>query len=169
MCRDFFNFRGLKAMKNLAFLLFIINLFVCKITNARDVISEPDTLQRKGNTQSDSKIITGEWIFFEHKDNNQNSTLDSINIKEIVKDEKVSVDKLKRRKKIFATILAFPITGVVGLHRIYLGTQPYVPLVYIATLGGAAGIIPFIDFIVLLLEKDISKYENNPNVIMWAN
>ena len=78
-------------------------------------------------------------------------------------------DKLKRRKKIFATLLAFPVPfGIIGLHRIYLGTKPYVPLVYIATLGGAAGIVPFIDFIVLLLEKDISKYENNPNIIMWA-
>ena len=78
-------------------------------------------------------------------------------------------DKLKRRKKIFATLLAFPIPfGIIGLHRIYLGTKPYVPLVYIATIGGAVGIIPFIDFIVLLLEKDISKYENNPNIVMWA-
>ncbi len=78
-------------------------------------------------------------------------------------------DKLKRRKKIFATLLAFPVPfGIIGLHRIYLGTEPYVPLVYIATLGGAAGIVPFIDFIVLLLEKDISKYQNNPSIIMWA-
>jgi TM2 domain-containing membrane protein YozV len=157
-------------MKNLAFLLFVICLFVCKITNAGNVISEPDTLQSKGNTQSDSKIITGEWILFEHKENNQNIELDSIKINEIIIDDKVSVDKLKRRKKIIATLLAFPLPcGIIGLHRVYLGTKPYVPLVYIATFGGAAGIIPFIDFIVLLLEKDISKYENNPNVIMWAN
>ncbi|MBK6833563.1 MAG: TM2 domain-containing protein [Bacteroidetes bacterium] len=165
-------------MKNLAFLLFIISLFVTKITTAGNVISEPDSLQTKSqsNSQSDSKTITGEWILFEHdsdtldKNNEQNSTLDSININQIVTEDKVSADKLKKRKKIIATLLAFPLPcGIIGLHRVYLGTKPYVPLVYIATFGGAVGIVPFIDFIVLLLEKDISKYENNPNIIMWAN
>ena len=77
--------------------------------------------------------------------------------------------KQQRRKKIIACALAFPLPlGIIGVHRIYLKTKPYVPVVYIVTLGGAAGIVPFIDFIVLLLEKDISKYENNPNIIMWA-
>lgn len=159
-------------MKNLGFLLFVISLFVTKITNAGNVISEPDSIQTKSqsNTKSDSKTITGEWILFEHKENKQNIELDSIKINEIIIDDKVSVDKLKRRKKIIATLLAFPLPcGIIGLHRVYLGTKPYVPLVYIATIGGAVGIVPFIDFIVLLLEKDISKYENNPNIIMWAN
>ena len=76
----------------------------------------------------------------------------------------------KQGKKTIAALLAFPVPfGIVGLHRIYLGTKPYVPLVYIATLGGAAGIVPLIDFIFILLEKDIGKYEDNPNIIMWAN
>jgi TM2 domain-containing membrane protein YozV len=165
-------------MKNLTFILFITSLFVSKITTAGNVISEPDSLQTKSqsNAQSESKIVTGEWILFEHvsdtvyKNNEQNNEIDSIDINQIVTDDKVSKDKLKKRKKIIATLLAFPLPcGIIGLHRVYLGTKPYVPLVYIATFGGAAGIVPFIDFIVLLLEKDISKYENNPNVIMWAN
>ncbi len=165
-------------MKNLTFLLFITSLFVSKITNAGNLISEPDSLQIKsqGNTQSESKIVTGEWILFEHvsdtldKNNEQNIATDTIDINQIISDDKVNKDKLKKRKKIIATLLAFPLPcGIIGLHRVYLGTKPYVPLVYIATFGGAAGIVPFIDFIVLLLEKDISKYENNPNVIMWAN
>lgn len=165
-------------MKNLAFLLFIISLFVTKITTAGNLISEPDSIQKKsqGTAQSDSKTVTGEWILFEHlptngdKNNEQTIALDSINLNQIVNDDKISVDKLKRRKKLIATLLAFPLPcGIIGLHRVYLGTKPYVPLVYIATVGGAVGIVPFIDFIVLLLEKDISKYENNPNVIMWAN
>lgn len=82
----------------------------------------------------------------------------------------IDPDKIMRRKKIISLILSFPLPfGILGLHRIYLGSKPYVPLVYIATIGGGFGIVPFIDFIVLLLEKDISKYINNPNVIMWAN
>lgn len=65
--------------------------------------------------------------------------------------------------------MAFPIPfGIVGLHRIYLGTQPYVPVVYIATVGGCFGILPMIDFIVIILEKDIQLLTNNPRVFMWA-
>lgn len=93
-------------------------------------------------------------------------------VKEEIKQPDTQPDlkeKLKRRKKIISCILAFPLpAGIIGAHRIYLGTKPYVPLVYIATIGGAVGIVPFVDFIVLLLEKDISKYQNNPNIIMWA-
>src|ERR1700740_1575121 len=58
-------------------------------------------------------------------------------------------------KKITAAILAFPFPfGIVGLHRIYMGTKPYVPVVYIATVGGVFGILPFIDFCAITLDKD---------------
>jgi TM2 domain-containing membrane protein YozV len=78
-------------------------------------------------------------------------------------------DTIKKRKKLIAALLAFPVPfGIIGLHRIYLGSKPYIPLIYIGTLGGCIGIIPFIDFIVICLEKDITKYCNNPNLIMWA-
>lgn len=74
----------------------------------------------------------------------------------------------KKNKKVTAAILAFPFPfGIVGLHRIYLGTQPYVPVAYIGTLGGVFGILPFIDFCVLVLDKDIDRYANNGKVFMW--
>src|SRR3954470_16340854 len=48
-------------------------------------------------------------------------------------------------RKLTAAILAFPFPfGIVGIHRIYLGSAPYVPVVYIATLGGVFGLLPFI-------------------------
>lgn len=77
--------------------------------------------------------------------------------------------KQVKRKKIIATLLAFPIPfGILGLHRIYLGTKPYVPLVYIGTIGGVL-ILPFVDFCVLLLDKDISRFENNEHIFMWID
>jgi TM2 domain-containing membrane protein YozV len=80
------------------------------------------------------------------------------------------IKRLKRRKKIIATVLAFPFPfGIIGLHRIYLGTKPYVPLAYIASLGGEIGIIPFIDFVVLLTTKDVKKFQENANLIMWQD
>ena len=159
-------------MKKLRFFSFILFLFVAKLSSARTIFVNPDSLQilSKGASQSETKVITGEWIMYEHKTSGQTITIDTLSLTESISDDKPTIDKLKRRKKIIATLLAFPLPcGMIGLHRVYLGTKPYVPLVYIATVGGAVGIVPFIDFIVLLLEKDISKYENNPNVIMWAN
>ncbi|MBI2271618.1 MAG: TM2 domain-containing protein [Bacteroidetes bacterium] len=81
--------------------------------------------------------------------------------------------KIKRRieksGKITAAVMAFPVPfGIVGLHRIYLGTDPYVPVVYIATVGGCFGILPLIDFFVIVFEKDTGQYLNNPRVFMWA-
>lgn len=78
--------------------------------------------------------------------------------------------KQKKNKRITAAILAFPFPfGIVGLHRIYLGTAPYVPVVYIGSLGGIFGVLPFIDFCVLILDKDESRYSNNKKVFMWVD
>lgn len=78
--------------------------------------------------------------------------------------------KRSRNKKVVAALLAFPFPfGIVGLHRIYLGCAPYIPVVYIASLGGVFGILPFIDCCVLLLDKDVNRYINNKKVFMWVN
>ncbi|MCE3259561.1 MAG: hypothetical protein K0S12_1202 [Bacteroidetes bacterium] len=78
--------------------------------------------------------------------------------------------KQKKNKKITAAVLAFPFPfGIVGLHRIYLGTAPYVPVVYIGTLGGVLGILPFIDFCVIVLDKNVDRYIENKNVLMWVD
>lgn len=76
----------------------------------------------------------------------------------------------RKNKRTVAAILAFPFPfGIVGLHRIYLGTAPHVPIVYIGTFGGVLGILPFIDFCVLILDKDIDRYQNNHKIFMWVN
>jgi len=56
----------------------------------------------------------------------------------------------------------------VGLHRIYLGCSPYVPVVYMASLGGIFGLLPLIDFIVILTEKDVEHFANSGKVFMWV-
>jgi len=75
----------------------------------------------------------------------------------------------RKNKKIMAAVLAFPFPfGIVGLHRIYLGTAPHVPVVYIGTFGGVLGILPFIDFCVIMLDKDFDRYLNNSKIFMWV-
>jgi TM2 domain-containing membrane protein YozV len=78
--------------------------------------------------------------------------------------------KQQKYKKLTAAALAFPFPfGIVGLHRIYLGCAPYVPVVYIASLGGAFGLVPLIDCFVILLSKDIEQYSNSKKVFMWVD
>jgi len=71
------------------------------------------------------------------------------------------------KSKTVAALLAFPIPGITGIHRVYLGTKAYIPVVYVGTLGGCLGILPLVDFVVLLIDKDITPYENNGKVFMW--
>lgn len=75
---------------------------------------------------------------------------------------------ISTRQRMLAAFLAFPFPfGIVGLHRIYMGTKPHVPVIYIATFGGAFGVLPFIDFCILVLDKKPERYFNNPRLFMW--
>jgi TM2 domain-containing membrane protein YozV len=77
--------------------------------------------------------------------------------------------KEKLNRKATAAVLAFPFPfGIVGLHRIYLGCAPYIPIVYIGSLGGIFGIMPLIDFIVIVSAEDIETYANSNKVFMWV-
>jgi TM2 domain-containing membrane protein YozV len=79
--------------------------------------------------------------------------------------------KPKENKRIIAAILASPLFGIVGLHRIYLGTKSYVPVIYIVTVGGCFGILPLIDLVILLRStpEQIERYQNNPHLFMWMD
>ncbi len=73
--------------------------------------------------------------------------------------------KLKKSRAVLMALL----TGLLGGHRLYLGTKPYVPVVYTLTLGGGMGLLPLIDIFVILLADDLSKYQNNSQIIMWGD
>lgn len=76
----------------------------------------------------------------------------------------------QKNKKLIAALLAFPFPcGIVGLHRIYLGCAPHVPVAYIATVGGGFGLLPLIDFIFLLRAKDLQPFIANGKVFMWGD
>ena len=80
----------------------------------------------------------------------------------------ITKDTLKQKKWVSA-LFAFPFPfGFMGAHRVMLGTKPWVPVVYVATFGGCFGLLPLIDFFVITFSKDITQYENNPNIFMWV-
>ena len=79
--------------------------------------------------------------------------------------------KLTERKenvKLTAAILALAL-GPLGVHRLYLGTHPIVPVAYVLTLGGGLYILPFIDFVAIVFTKDITRYMDNKQFFMWVN
>ena len=72
-----------------------------------------------------------------------------------------------RFKKLKAVLLAI-FLGHFGVHRIYLGTSPNVPVVYTLTLGGGFGLLPLCDIVAILTTQDLEKYANNNKVFMWS-
>jgi hypothetical protein len=71
--------------------------------------------------------------------------------------------KHKKLKVVLLTLFL----GHFGVHRIYLGTSPNVPVVYSLTLGGGLGLLPLADLIAVLTTKDLSQFENSEKVFMW--
>jgi len=72
-----------------------------------------------------------------------------------------------QKDAIVAIVLDFFLGGL-GIHRFYLGTETLTGIGYILTCGGIFGIVPLVDFVVLIIDnKDISKYVNNPKFFMW--
>jgi TM2 domain-containing membrane protein YozV len=72
----------------------------------------------------------------------------------------------KEDKKWLALIITV-LAGMLGGHRLYLGTKPWIPALYLFTFGGGFLLLPIIDFFVLLFVKDIQPYLDNPNFFMW--
>jgi TM2 domain-containing membrane protein YozV len=71
--------------------------------------------------------------------------------------------KMADNDKQLVAILLTLFLGGLGIHRVYLGSEPIIILWYLITLGGFFGIIPLIDFIRLILGQ-VSHYEGNSNL-----
>ena len=73
----------------------------------------------------------------------------------------------KEKDAVVAIVLDFFLGGL-GIHRFYLGTKTMTGIGYILTCGGIFGVVPLIDFIVLIIDnQDISPYIDNPKFFMW--
>ncbi len=71
------------------------------------------------------------------------------------------------KNAIVAAILAWFLGGF-AIHRYYLGTKGSMFFYYFCTFGGIFGIVPLVDFVMLLVNSnDISPYINNEKFIMW--
>jgi TM2 domain-containing membrane protein YozV len=140
-------------LKTKPFFLFICILFCTVISRAQNetsVVLETDTTLTF--VYSDTHSLDENIVIISKKDTSQSSTTAK-----------------RQKKKWIAALLAFPLPfGVVGLHRIYLGTQPHIPLVYVGTVGGVFGLLPLADFIAILnsKEEDLQNF-NTGKVFFW--
>ena len=70
-----------------------------------------------------------------------------------------------------ALVLCF-IVGGFGVNRHYMGTSPAMWALYTFTFGGIFGIVPFVDFIVMLIDlvedNGFGAYYGNTKFFMWA-
>ncbi len=102
--------------------------------------------------------------------NFENAIGDTVKREPIVSDDTLTQEEF-RKEKFIAAVLAFPVPfGFTGMHRIYLGSGPWVPVVYLCTGGGGFGILPLIDFIFILKSdrEEFEKYLANPKLFMWV-
>ncbi len=113
-------------------------------------------------------------MIFVLKANNENPKLDSDQVQLLLNYQDLIVDfstdslnggkvKFRRGKAILFTVF----TGFLGGHRIYFGTHHRTPIIYSLTFGGL-GILPLIDLIHIIFTKDLSKYQEKLQVIMWV-
>lgn len=61
--------------------------------------------------------------------------------------------------------------GGFGIHRHILGTRPFMWAIYTFTIGGIFGVVPFVDFVMMiiaLVDEDYGRYADNDKFIMWA-
>ncbi|MBK6949892.1 MAG: TM2 domain-containing protein [Saprospiraceae bacterium] len=69
-------------------------------------------------------------------------------------------DKLADSDTQLVAILLCFFLGGLGIHRVYLKSNPIIILWYFLTLGGFFGLIPLIDFIRLIMGQ-VDHYEGN--------
>lgn len=61
------------------------------------------------------------------------------------------------------------VVGGLAIHRVYLGGTPMLIVYYLITCGGIFGIVPLVDFVVLIINnEDISKYVGSNKFFMWG-
>jgi hypothetical protein len=79
-----------------------------------------------------------------------------------------SVKAVNEEKNVWIAVILDFFIGGLAVHRVYLGGTPVLIIGYLLTCGGIFGLVPLIDFFVLILSAgDISKYVDNDAFFMW--
>ena len=93
------------------------------------------------------------------------TSFQAIQFDSLALDTSVFVPKHQKFKAIMLAVFL----GHFGVHRIYLGTSPNVPVVYSLTLGGGLGLLPLLDIVAIASADDLSQFKNSEKVFMWQD
>jgi TM2 domain len=77
-------------------------------------------------------------------------------------------DSLEIRDNARLVAIALNISlGMLGVHRMYLGTDVKIPILYTLTFGGG-GVLWLVDLALLIANRDITPFMNNKNLFMFS-
>jgi TM2 domain-containing membrane protein YozV len=123
-----------------------------------------------GKQASASVYSIDEQVVDQLFDNATETSMLSMNATELGMTSSSTLSTYAGEKDALVAVLLDFFLGEFGIHRFYLGTEPISGIAYILTCGGFCGIVPLIDFIILLVNfDDISAYVNNPYFFMWKD
>ena len=91
-------------------------------------------------------------------------------IHQVIFEKHRNVDISRRNTEKHSKLVAVGLNlslGLFGVHRLYLGTSPGIPVIYTFTLGGG-GFLMLSDLGVIIFTKDLEKYAYNDKLIMWG-
>lgn len=112
------------------------------------------------NTDVDNLFAEATGLVLSSADNNALST------------ESMFVNTIGSEKKPIVAWALCWVVGGFGIHRHYLGTKGSMWALYTFTCGGIFGIVPIIDWFVLLIDgiinDNIDDYIDNEKFFMWA-
>ena len=93
----------------------------------------------------------------------------NINLTQLYEDTNARFEIKEGKSPIAAFVICWLLGGI-AIHRVYLGGTPVLIVGYLFTFFGFFGLIPFGDWIVLLVsvfKNDLGKYEGSDAFIMW--
>ena len=134
-------------MRTLLFILFSIFFSTSLMAKERPVPSSKDSLLQR---------------VLERIDRNE-----ELRIEKVRRDSTDSIAIPHSHPKRGVAIALTVLLGPLGGHRLYLGTEPHVPVLYTVTLGGGLGLLPLIDLVQLIVKEDMDSFLNNRKFFMW--
>lgn len=137
--------------KTLVFIMLVVAVFSVKQANASTYAIDEQAVDQLFATATETSMIS----------------INASELGSVASTVATTVVASKQKDAVVAILLDFFLGGL-GIHRFYLGTKPMTGIGYILTCGGIFGIVPLVDFIVLIIDHDdISPYIDNPKFFMW--
>ncbi len=93
------------------------------------------------------------------------SDISDLNTTEFDLSSAMATTSVKAEKSLVVALILDWLLGGLAIHRVYLGGKGGLILTYFITCGGIFGIVPLVDFFVMI--GNLDKYIDNDKFIVW--